>query len=254
MLYLLITGASSGLGEALAEVATEEQGATVVGLSRRGNAALTRRATARNATYVDYRFDLADTGRIGEIASALFGHLRGGMEDGNDLILVNNAAVEGPIGRLGAIDGAGLIDHFSINLTAAILLAGEFIRFTAEWGARRTIVNITSGAAQHPYDGMSAYCASKAGLDMFGRCVALEQRDLPNPVRVLGIAPGVLDTQMQDRLRAAPDGEFSAKERFVALKRDGKLVSPLDAARRILPLVREGNFESGSVVDLRSLQ
>ena len=251
MRFFVITGVSAGLGAALADVASEEPGTVVAGLSRRGNVELERRAAERQSSYFDYRLDLSDTKGIEELSASLFRHLRDG--EGHELVLVNNAAVEGPLGRLEAIDNAALIDHININLTAAMLLAGEFIRFTEGWVARRTIVNITSGAAQHPYDGMSAYCASKAGLDMFGRCVALEQQGLPNPVTVLGVAPGVLETQMQDRLRAAPEGDFASRERFVALKRDGKLVSPLDAARGILAIVRNAEFRSGEVIDLRSL-
>lgn len=251
MLYVVVTGVSSGLGEAFATVASDEQGSTVVGISRRGNPLLERRAAERGSTYADYRFDLSKPAGIQGFAPTLFQHLQDGRD--NDILLINNAAVEGPLGRVGRIDCAELIDHFNINLSSAMILAGEFIRHTAGWLARRTIVNITSGAAQHPYDGMSAYCASKAGLDMFCRCAALEQRDSPNPVRVLGMAPGVLETPMQDRLRATSDEVFQSRERFVALKRDGKLASALDAARRILSIARGNSFENGDILDLRTL-
>jgi len=251
MRFFIITGVSSGLGEAFADLSSREADTTVIGVSRRGNRALEERVLDRGGRYFDHRIDLSRSSEVAAAASEVFAHLNN--DEDSEIVLINNAAVEGPLAPVGQLDDRGIIGHVAVNLTACMLLSSMFIRFTQDWGAQRTIVNITSGAAQHPYDGMSAYCASKAGLDMFGRCLALEQEKAKNPVRILAIAPGVLDTPMQNRIRQVDEALFPAKARFVTLKEEGKLSSPTDSARRILSLVYSGSFESGAVLDLRTL-
>ena len=79
---------------------------------------------------------------------------------------------------------------------------------TADLGVARRVVNISSGAASSPYAGWSVYCASKAGLDHFTRCVGLEQRGQAFPVTCIALAPGVIDTGMQEVIRASRGGIF----------------------------------------------
>jgi NAD(P)-dependent dehydrogenase (short-subunit alcohol dehydrogenase family) len=64
-----------------------------------------------------------------------------------------------------------------------------------------TIVNLSSGAARNAMEGWSAYCAGKAGLAMLTQCIAKEFGD--QGLRAFGFAPGVVDTEMQVRIRAS---------------------------------------------------
>src|SRR5207249_1406644 len=64
-----------------------------------------------------------------------------------------------------------------------------------------TVINISSGAAHHPLEGWSAYCSAKAGLAMLTSAIALECADAG--VRVFGLSPGVIDTDMQAAIRAS---------------------------------------------------
>jgi NAD(P)-dependent dehydrogenase (short-subunit alcohol dehydrogenase family) len=64
-----------------------------------------------------------------------------------------------------------------------------------------TVINVSSGAAHHPLEGWSAYCSAKAGLAMLTRAIALECGDAG--VRVFGLSPGVIDTDMQAAIRAS---------------------------------------------------
>jgi NAD(P)-dependent dehydrogenase (short-subunit alcohol dehydrogenase family) len=64
-----------------------------------------------------------------------------------------------------------------------------------------TIVNVSSGAAHRPQEGWSAYCAGKAGMAMLTKSVHLEYG--AQGIRCFGIAPGVVDTQMQAAIRAS---------------------------------------------------
>ena len=58
------------------------------------------------------------------------------------------------------------------------------------------MINVSSGAAANPRVGWSAYCASKAGLSILTRVLAIEELDARG-IRVYGLLPGVVDTEMQ---------------------------------------------------------
>ena len=115
-------------------------------------------------------------------------------------ILVNNAAVIAPIGRILDVSVEDWATSIDINLTSAFHATQRAIRQMVANGGG-TIVNISSGAAHRPQEGWSAYCASKAGLAMLTRSVHMEYGD--RGIRVFGFAPGVVDTDMQGAIRAS---------------------------------------------------
>ena len=75
-----------------------------------------------------------------------------------------------------------------------------------------TVINISSGAAHSPLEGWSAYCSAKAGLAMLTNTIALECADAG--VRVFGLAPGVIDTDMQASIRASGISRISQIRRI----------------------------------------
>jgi NAD(P)-dependent dehydrogenase (short-subunit alcohol dehydrogenase family) len=121
------------------------------------------------------------------------------FETGFD-ILINNAAIVGPIGRILDVSVEDWAQNIDINLASAFhatqLALGHMV---AKGGG--TIVNISSGAAHRPQEGWSAYCAGKAGLAMLTRSVHMEYGDAG--IRVFGFAPGIVDTDMQGTIRAS---------------------------------------------------
>ncbi|MFE3835786.1 SDR family NAD(P)-dependent oxidoreductase [Pseudogemmobacter sonorensis] len=115
-------------------------------------------------------------------------------------VLVNNAAVVTPIGRITDLSTEAFAQAIETNLIAqfdAIRLALPAMLSRG----RGTIINISSGAGHRPQEGWSAYCAGKAGLAMLTRSVHLEYG--ADGIRVFGIAPGVVDTGMQGVIRAS---------------------------------------------------
>jgi NAD(P)-dependent dehydrogenase (short-subunit alcohol dehydrogenase family) len=66
------------------------------------------------------------------------------------------------------------------------------------------MLNISSGLGRRAMASQATYCAAKAGMDHFTRCLALEEALKPNGARVCSLAPGVIDTDMQVQLRGAP--------------------------------------------------
>jgi len=115
------------------------------------------------------------------------------------------------------------------------------------------VLNISSGAAHTAYAGWSMYCATKAALDHFTRCVALEQAGLPNGAKVVALAPGMIDTTMQATVRSAGPDAFAESARFIALKESGQLPSPGDAAGRVLRYLERADFGVKPVDDVRKL-
>jgi NAD(P)-dependent dehydrogenase (short-subunit alcohol dehydrogenase family) len=180
----VITGASQGLGRALAEALADAGWWLVVDARRadRLDAAVTDLATRTRV--VGIPGDVTDSwhrARIADTASAL----------GPVALVVHNASTLGasPLPTLGAIDIDILRDVFETNVFAPIALTQALDPFLAP-GA--TIVAVTSDAAVEPYAGWGGYGASKAALEQASRILAVERPDL----RVLVVDPGDMRTEM----------------------------------------------------------
>jgi NAD(P)-dependent dehydrogenase (short-subunit alcohol dehydrogenase family) len=99
--------------------------------------------------------------------------------------------------------------------------------------------------------GSASYCAAKAGLDHLARAVALEQAALPYGARIVSLAPGVIDTDMQVQLRGADPALFPERERFLGLQAAGQLDSPAQAAAKVLRFLARADFGANPVADVR---
>ena len=87
---------------------------------------------------------------------------------------------------------------------------------------------------------------------MFARVVNDEQEDVKdNPVKVFSIAPGVVDTEMQDEIREVEPENFRDLDRFVQLKKEGLLVRPEDVAKRYAEVMNHPDQFANRVMDLR---
>lgn len=155
-----------------------------------------------------------------------------------------------PIGFAGSVDPAAYRSNVLLNGSAALLVGEAFLRAVVPVDVEAAFVAVSSGAASTPYPGWSGYCAGKAAVDQWTRAVGLEQ-DRPGGVKVVAIAPGVVDTPMQSEIRESDEDRFPRRGRFVDLHRRGELGEPDDVAvrmRRALP-----RLATGDVVDLRDL-
>lgn len=183
----LVTGGNRGIGLATVR-ALAKAGATV-------------HFTARSAANLAAaQRDLGDIVATGHHANMTDRIAMATLMDQDFDILVNNAAVIGPIGRILDVSAEDWAASIDINLTSAFHVTQRAVRGMVARGGG-TIVNISSGAAHRPQEGWSAYCASKAGLAMLTRSVHLEYGD--QGIRIFGLAPGVVDTDMQGTIRAS---------------------------------------------------
>ncbi|MFT3777627.1 MAG: SDR family NAD(P)-dependent oxidoreductase [Ottowia sp.] len=244
----ILTGASRGMGHAMAEQLLAP-GHTLITLSRRIQGDLAPRALAAGAELIQWSADLADA----EAASA---HLRGWLaetpaERYASATLINNAGVIPPIVPLRDAQAPELAQALDVGLAAPMLLTAAFLGATRGWAGARKVLNISSGLGRRAMASQAAYCAAKAGMDHFTRCVALEEAQAPNGARVCSLAPGVIDTDMQVQLRGADAAAFPDRANFEALKAKGQLTSPDEAARRVLAWLARPGFGAEPVADVR---
>ncbi len=244
----ILTGASRGMGLAMAQqlLAASHD---LLCLSRKTSDELAAQATQAGRNCEQWPQDLA---RADTAAARLDAWLQGQDTAGlQSVTLINNAGLVPRIAPVDDIPAADLADALRVDLEAPILLTGAFLHATAAWTMPRRILNISSGLGRRAMASQSAYCAAKAGMDHFTRCVALEQEKLPHGARICSLAPGVIDTDMQVQLRGADASRFPDRGNFVGLKDKGMLTSPEEAARRVLAFLQRDDFGRNPVADVR---
>lgn len=188
---IVITGASRGIGAAAA-AAFAADGARVVLLARDG-AAVAGLAASIGRGAQGFACDVQDLPALRAVAA------RVGRVD----VLVNNAAVLGPMAPMTEADPAAWAETIAINLTGAFnAIRAVLPGMVAQGGG--TILTLSSGAAHHAIEGWSAYCASKAGVAMLTESLHLEYA--ARGIRAMGLSPGTVATDMQRAIRASGVG------------------------------------------------
>jgi hypothetical protein len=184
---VFITGASSGIGEALArEYAL--QGATLGLLARRGDALRQLAASLPNAgLHKVYTVDVTDRAAL---AAAAADFIAGG---GADIVIANAGVSQGTLTEH-AEDLAAFDAIFATNVSATVATFAPFIAGMKTRGGSPTLVGIGSVAGIRGLPGAGAYSASKAAVLAYCESLRLEMK--PYGIRVVTIAPGYIDTPM----------------------------------------------------------
>ena len=242
----ILTGASRGLGAAMAEQLLQ-RGSALLTMSRRPSQSLDAKAAETGTPLEQWAIDLAD----GVAASARLEAWLASQPPFSSATLINNAALAGKTGPIGDTDATALAAVLRVGLEAPILLTRAFLRATRGWAVPRRVLNISSGAGKKPLTGTAAYCAVKAGLDHFSRVVALDEAHGQNGAMIVSLAPGVIDTDMQTELRASDPRGFPDQPRFAAMKDQGQLTSTRDAAAKVLAYLDRREFGAVPVADVR---
>jgi len=247
----LITGSSRGLGEALARECLEA-GHEVIGIARGRSDALARFAREQGQSLQQWQADLAEPLVI---ARHMGDWLRTQPADWAAVHLVNNAGVIPTPGPVDAAPLETLSSAMRVGLEATLLISAAFLEATRDWPGDRRILNISSGLGRRAMAGSAVYCAAKAGMDNLSRAMALDEAvkaDQGRPfARVVSLAPGIIDTDMQATIRSGAADQFPDRERFVAFKTEGQLSSPQDTARRVLAYLRRNDFGQQVLADVR---
>jgi benzil reductase ((S)-benzoin forming) len=229
----VITGASRGIGAGLAQE-WARQGLRL-GLCSRSAPVL-----PESRDVVAARFDVTDEKALSDFVARI--EERFGAID----CWVNNAGVLEPMAMLRDVEVADFRHHVDVNLTGVFLGTRAYVRHLHARGRGGVLLNVSSGAAQNAYAGWSTYCAAKAGMERMTECVQLEEAAIG--LRAHSIAPGVVDTAMQELIRSTPAERFPSLPRFLELARDDAFNTPAFVAERLLAIAFDPEARPEGVV------
>lgn len=227
--FCLVTGTSSGIGQALAEQLLAD-GWHVLGIARRA-------APIEHERYTHHSLDLSDLAAVeawvaGDFARThdLDGYARVG--------LVNNAALLEPVVPYSQVELSALARAYHVNSVVPVWLSAHFVRACKRPALR--IVDISSGAAVRATPGWTAYCSTKGALLMAGKVLGTEVEQNPEGLGapadfgLLSYAPGIVDTGMQAQIRTHSAEEFPSIERFRGFHAEGQLAPPAGPAAEVV--------------------
>ncbi|GAA3539588.1 SDR family oxidoreductase [Kribbella ginsengisoli] len=235
----LVTGGSRGIGAAAAgalaadgwdvgisyRTRQDEAAKVVAACEKLGRRAYAVQADVAEADQIEQLFD-AVTGELGAIGA-----------------VVNNAGIVSPSGRVAGYDVERLERVFRINTIGAFLVAGAAVRrmSTASGGAGGVIINVSSrGAVLGSAGEYVDYAASKAAVDTM--TIGLANEVAKEGIRVLGIRPGLIETDIHE------EGRLDRIGGTPPLGRPGKVE---EVAELIAFLASErASYMTGSMVDV----
>ena len=233
---ILITGTNSGIGNALTREHLEK-GARVYGISRRFNTNLRK--------YADYHHlshDLSDHTTMGEKLKQLL--------DGEIVLdqVILNAGMLPEINDIRDTSLEEIHRVMDVNVWVNKVLLDALFRMVPEI---HQVVAISSGASRSGSRGWNVYAISKAALNML---IMLYSREIPE-THFSAIAPGVVDTGMQDSIFTLPDDvRFRVVSRLKEMKRNREMKDPREAAVHLIEAMGYVlQRESGSYMDIREL-
>jgi len=195
----LVTGANSGIGRSIALRLAREGASVAVNYYSKPEA--TKEVVREIESYGTKAFAVQADVSVEDQADEMFGRIAetfGGLE-----ILVNNAGIESHHEFL-EMPLAAWRKVLDVNLTGAFLCAQRAAQLMVQGKAGGAIVNISSVHNVIPWGGYAHYCATKAGLDMLTKTVALELAT--ENVRVNSVAPGAIGTPINEDVWKDPEG------------------------------------------------
>ncbi len=237
MNYYFITGSSKGLGKALTELLLNDEENVVYGISRTND--------INHQQFKHIQIDLTDLDAVKQFH---FPELK----DATAITLINNAGIVGDINYLGNLDCDKIISTYNLNLITPTLLINQFTK-TYNNKLSKLVINISSGAGRSAIDGWSVYCATKAGLDMLSLVFKEEINNKNLNINILSLAPGIIDTGMQDEIRRADESNFSNIERFIAYKNNGDLAAPASTANLIAKFISDKTLQENTICSVRDI-
>jgi NAD(P)-dependent dehydrogenase (short-subunit alcohol dehydrogenase family) len=219
----VITGASRGIGAGLAQ---DFAGRGMrLGLCSRSAPVL-----PEGPAVLARQLDVGDGPAVHAFAEAVAA--RFGRID----LWINNAGVLDPVVPVRELSAEALEAHLRVNLTGVLHGTQAFLRHLGARGAAAgepgVLLNISSGAAWHGYAGWGAYCAGKAALDRLTETVQLEEAE--RGLRAHAVAPGVVDTAMQERIRGCDREVFPMLDKFLEMKAEDSFNTPGFVAEQLL--------------------
>jgi sepiapterin reductase len=270
-LLLVVSGASRGLGRAIAKVfccdrptpiqEANEIRAFLVARSQSGlqetEDLILQQASGRDDCDVkvdcsQHVIDLGDLDTLDINLDEIFTEMVKHVPDADHIIFINNAASLGHLGP--CVESPSLPDmraNVDLNITSALWTSTRFARFVEERASDTaviTIVNISALAAIQVFPTMGIYAAGKAARNHYNATLAMELKGSTKDINVLNYAPGLIDTDMANEFLSAENLDADLKPSF-----QQRLVDPDESARKLVELLTGRDFESGQHIDYYDL-
>ena len=231
MKNILITGVSSGLGEALVE-AYLAQGDAVYAIGRQ-----IPKRFENNPHFFFFPYDLSDTFMIKST-------LKEFLEHRSFTTVILNAGVLGEINTLNNIETSHIKEVMDINVWAN----KEIIDTLGAHSMVQQIIGISSGAAVNGSKGWGAYSLSKSALNMLLKVYA---KELPD-IHFTSLAPGIIKTAMVEHIIEEVDDTLFPSAKTL---KEAYIQTPQEAAQKLIALSPKLlAYESGSFLDVRTME
>jgi NAD(P)-dependent dehydrogenase (short-subunit alcohol dehydrogenase family) len=240
---LIVTGASRGIGAAIATLAGERGFSVAVNFSTGESEAraIVKKIVSAGGSAQAIQADVSceeDIVRLFEKAESALGPIKG---------LVNNAAITGSFSRVESVTAEALAQVMAVNVTGAILCAREAVRrmSTRHGGSGGAIVNVSSRAAHTGSPGEWVhYAASKGAIDSF--TIGLAREVATEGIRVNAVAPGLIETGLH-----AANGMPDRLDRLagtIPMHRPG---TPIEVAEAVLWLLSPAaSYTTGAILEV----
>lgn len=240
MRTIIITGVSRGLGQALSNTLADEN-TKLVGFGR----------TQGDFTGTFHSCDFTKP----QLAASIFKQALAAepLEDSDSIVFIANAGRLGLLETIQHLDSIEIEETIAANLTHSALAASTFLKRVESLPIPKTFLQISSGAAlpERPKASWSLYCATKAGQEQLVRTIAKEQETAPHPTVFVNVNPGVMETAMQEQIRQTSPKAFPDVDRFIKLKKEGRIPSPDTISQEIEKLLaKPASLENGKTYDL----
>ena len=227
----LITGTGGGIGKSLAKLLLDEN-YKVIGYSR------TNQITHPNFIFV--KIDLSDLSAIEKLVFP--------KANKTAVLLVNNAATIGTITPFNKKKTRDIINEYQLNLISPTLLSSKFINtYKAN---PKILINIGSGAAKNPIHSWSTYCATKAGLDILTQVIAEENH---KNLTVFSIHPGVVDTNMQKKIRQTKPNLFPLLSKFINYYNNNELENTETVTKKLYYIIENFTEFPKNILSIRDV-
>ncbi|KAK5062680.1 hypothetical protein LTR84_004753 [Exophiala bonariae] len=210
---ILVTGATAGIGLAIAKYLLRSEAKHLLVLAGRNNDVLIDLQTKNPDRVVTTAGDMSDLDYVKSIISGL--QLAGKLDG-----MILNHGTLGSCQRIGGVEAEDWEKTFRINVTSLVVLIQSSLPLLRS--AQGKVVFTSSGAAVTAYTSWGAYGATKAAVNHLAMTLKNEEPEVTS----LSIRPGVVDTAMQDDIRNKYLGNMDEKDqqKFISAKKDGKLL------------------------------
>jgi len=240
---VILTGGSTGLGQALLTELNQYPQQTLINISRRE--AKLEQELAPGSQLINIPTDLHQLKSITQAQEKLTALLQEAQP--TEAVFIHNAGQVTPMGLCNQLTDVAAIDAaYRLNISSVIALNASFLAALGPDTDTRVLL-ISSGAGRSPIPGWAVYGSTKAAMDYYAQTL---QQELPH-VRCVSLAPGVADTDMQATIRGHDADSFPPIERFLQMHAQQQLQSPAETAQNIVRHLFSDQFGHTLLDDIR---